>query len=518
MIEVELKLGVPESSRAGLLRALFQRAKHSVITLRARYFDTADGRLEGQQAALRVRQEQDRWIQTFKAIDRGLGRVEISHEVAGPALELERFKDTPAWSVLQHIDAEKLICLYETDIERLQRRVRHQGALLELAMDQGEIRSGALSLPVRELEIEQIHGPVESLLHLARHLIDRHALMIDPRSKAERGARLTACRDAIERALDEGRSVDEIRAQQVAQFWAPTRAELLRLPDGITSPEAAETVLLSCLAQIQRNALVLADLDGVSAGQAEHLHQLRVGIRRLRTAWKVFAERHPVPADLVQHTRNLFAKLGAARDADVLLETIVPRLQAAGMPCVSESAVRQEEVGVGDLLRSADFQLWVCDVLAHSLSAARIEWPLPGVEAATGGWRREALYRLLNQHKRLVKRGKHLNRLSLEQRHELRKRIKAQRYLLEFAQSLFEEKGVKRYRSALAKAQEALGEVNDLAVALEHYQQRTETQPEAWFAVGWCRAHIDYGVKQAQENIAKLAPLARLLRVRKLVR
>lgn len=518
MIEVELKLGVPESARDKLLRALFQRAKHEVIALRARYFDTPTGDLESRQAALRVRQERGQWIQTFKAVDRGLGRIEISHEVAGPELELERFKDTPAWPSLQQIAPEQLICLYETDIERLQRRIRHQGALLELAMDQGEIRAGSLSLPVHELEIEQVQGPVESLLDLARQLIARHGLLIDPRSKAERGARLAQRRQAIDQALEQGQSVDEIRAQQVLAFWAPTRAEELRLPPVITTLEAAEAVMLSCLGQIQRNALVLADLDGANAGQAEHLHQLRVGIRRLRTAWKVFAERHPVPEALLAQTRQLFAKLGAARDADVLLETIVPRLQAAGMPQVVEPVIRQESVSVGDLLRSADFQVWICDILAHSLAAARVEWPLPGVEVATGGWCREALLRLLKQHTRIIKQGKRLARLSLEDRHALRKRIKAQRYLLEFAQSLLDEKGVKRYRSALAKAQEALGDVNDLAVALEHYQRLADRQPEAWFAVGWCSAHIDHGVRRAQDGLTKLAPLGRLLRIRKVSR
>ena len=100
----------------------------------------------------------------------------------------------------------------------------------------------------------------------------------------------------------------------------------------MSPPQAMGAIAAECLDQIARNAAVLAEVDteGVyRAGNSEHVHQLRVGVRRLRSAWKLFdGWIAPVPDAMLQQARAHFAAFGANRDQDVLNETVAPALAA----------------------------------------------------------------------------------------------------------------------------------------------------------------------------------------------
>ncbi len=66
MTEVELKFQIHESRRNALLKAIDPK-KSEIIQLKAKYFDTEDRLLAQNHAALRLRLEGTRWIQTLKA-------------------------------------------------------------------------------------------------------------------------------------------------------------------------------------------------------------------------------------------------------------------------------------------------------------------------------------------------------------------------------------------------------------------------------------------------------------------
>jgi CHAD domain-containing protein len=80
------------------------------------------------------------------------------------------------------------------------------------------------------------------------------------------------------------------------------------------------TVREFALKSIQKNFLkstkhqkdVLADQD------PEGIHQMRVGMRRLRTALAVFADYVSLPSNLERGSKKLFTELGNVRDLDVL--------------------------------------------------------------------------------------------------------------------------------------------------------------------------------------------------------
>ena len=85
MQEIEFKFQVPVKKRKALQKA-FTLLKAEPIYLAAQYFDTADQTLAKHCIAIRRRQENDEWKQTFKAVDTAkvLSRLELEFDIAPP--------------------------------------------------------------------------------------------------------------------------------------------------------------------------------------------------------------------------------------------------------------------------------------------------------------------------------------------------------------------------------------------------------------------------------------------------
>ncbi len=93
----------------------------------------------------------------------------------------------------------------------------------------------------------------------------------------------------------------------------------------------------------------------------------------------------------------------------------------------------------------------------------------------------------------------------IEQQHALRKKTKRLRYALQFCESLFTEAALQPYRKQLAKAQDILGEMNDLYVAQPLFESLKEQQPQAWFACGWIQARLATLTQEASESFKQFA-------------
>ena len=80
------------------------------------------------------------------------------------------------------------------------------------------------------------------------------------------------------------------------------------------------------------------------AGEPEGIHQMRVAIRRLRSAIRMFGPvlRLEDPRGLFQTLRRLFTRLGEMREADVFIGETLPSLAAAGLGTTLESVLRSE--------------------------------------------------------------------------------------------------------------------------------------------------------------------------------
>lgn len=545
MSEQELKLHVPAATRQAVQKEVKQR-EATRIRLHAMYFDTPERELARARIAIRLRQEGNDWVQTLKMPGiNAITRIEMNHPRPGPVLDLSVYAGTEVEAALSAIKGE-LGLRYETDVLRLLRKVRTRYGTVELAYDTGILRAGALELPISELEFELVSGRPAAIFAVARGWQQRHSLVLDPRSKSERGDALAQLAERLaEEDAKAGDDLEARRAQAIAQFWAPRGAASVKLREDMTAPQALGRIAAECLDQIARNAAVLAEVDteGVyRAGNSEHVHQLRVGVRRLRSAWKLFEGWvAPLPDAMLQGVRTHFAAFGANRDQDVLNETVAPALLRAGMPVIPMEAAPPEQ-DAQTIAGGKAFQAWLLDLLEWSLDvppalpsdgaqtiangtpsdtapepAIRLEGglsvsnvkptiiPMLAPEPDPRRLRKQLARRLHRWHSKVADQGTQFAKLDIPTRHELRKRGKRLRYSLAFAESLLPAAKLRGYRKLLSKVQDVLGEINDLAVAKDYYESCTATHPQAWFALGWISARLEELAVEAQKAFDALA-------------
>lgn len=490
MVETELKFQVPAEARAALQRALSTSTARS-ISLRALYFDTPDRHLARAGLALRLRKEGTRWVQTLKghgasAMDRLEHELPLGAVRGTPRLDTTRHDGTPLAQALAAAlgdAAGALAVVFETDVLRTLRLVRHQGALVEVAFDVGEIVAGANRLPVCELEFELKRGPRAGLLGLATRWLARHPLWLDVRSKAERGDRLA-------RGLAAGPAV---------------LAAAPRLTNDMSADAALRCIVAAGLAQVLPNA---ADVAG-GVGGPEHLHQLRVGLRRLRSALRVFGKlSSAVDAAWEPALAALFRSLGAARDRDALAETLLPELRRAGAPW----AEMPPQPGEGD--PSAALRATPANTLMLALIGFAHGAPEPGQaqqDTVPPELRALVAPRLRRLQRQLKSDAAAFADANDARRHRARKRLKRLRYSLEFAAGLYSPRALKRCLAQVRAAQEVLGRYNDLVVAEQTFRAQAEREPRAWFAVGWLTAQRGQRVRQAAKALARVARAAKAL-------
>jgi inorganic triphosphatase YgiF len=488
VIEIELKFQVPAAQHAAVQRAL-STATAGTTRLRARYFDTPDRRLARAGLALRLRKEGRRWLQTLKgAGDDALQRLEhevaLEPQVGVPGIDPERHAGTAAGTELATAlgdGAPELKPVFETDVRRMHRRLRRGGASVEVALDVGVIRAGTAQQPLCEIEFELKSGQVDGLLALAARWANRHALWLDVRSKAERG-------DLLARGL---------------QASPPSTARRPALDDSMSADAALRAIVRSCLAQILPNVSALA----ADCGTPEHLHQARVGLRRLDTALREFGDwSTAVDAAWQPALRAQFAPLGRARDVDALNAWLTPELQAAGAP-MAELPAGASHDETRAALRDPAATLLLLELTGFAQ-------PAPGTDdtAATQASSRPAelaASRLSRLHRQVKKEGAAFVSLDDATRHRTRRRLKRLRYSLEFVASLYPDKPLQRYLARLRPAQEVLGRYNDAAVAEAAFRHLLAHDARAWFALGWLagqRARWLQDAAQALEALGRAEP------------
>lgn len=482
--ETEIKLEIPAAAEAAVAAAVCTASARRT-RLQAVYFDTADRRLAAARMALRLRREGDRWVQTLKAagvhdMSRLEHNVALGDDEEAPAVDPQRHAGTPVGDMLLALlrdddQAEQpLRARYRTDIQRDHREVRRAGVVIELALDRGVIQSGDAIWPVCELELELVKGTPADLVHEAERWVTRHGLWLDVRSKAERGERLA-------------------RGQRRS---AAAKAGRLALTPEMPPAVALRAVIAHCLQQIAPNAAEIAS----GAYDDEHLHQLRVGLRRLRTALRFFEGAcEQVEAAWGPALAALFARLGVARDQAALSEVIVPRLEAAGGPPVALPPGLQEVPPEHLLREPAVTMLWLT-LQAHAMSQ-------PVASEASGELLPLCRKRLKQWHRQVLRGAAEYTALDEAQRHRLRRQVKRLRYAAEFTAALFKAGRVRRFVAALARVQEALGEIQDVASAVPLYRAAADEAPTAWFAVGWLTAQQAPLSRRARKALLRLAEM-----------
>jgi len=278
-METELKFQVPAAS-AARLKAAVATACAQRTRLQAVYAETRGMHLAAAGLALRLRKEGRMWVQTLKGRGDGL-MSRLEHEVPLPAqrgvpvLDLQRHAGTEAGARLAAAMPTGTVLqpLYRTDIQRLHRRVRSAGAVVELAYDVGWLYAdGDASAPprrlaVREIEFELIRGPAVALPDLALRWTLRHGLWWDSRTKSERGMRLALGIDSVPATL---------------------ALPAARGPRGNSLARCRSRVVAS-LAHVLPNAVEIAS----GLGSLEHGEQVQRGFKSLRAALQQAVKQAP---------------------------------------------------------------------------------------------------------------------------------------------------------------------------------------------------------------------------------
>ena len=340
--------------------------------------------------------------------------------------------------------------VFETRVQRTIYPLRRKGCDIALTIDRGEIDAGNGTPPLCEAELELKAGDRARLFEVARGFARATSAELAVKSKAQRGYELLAGDDA---AVSRGEAV-EIAAD------APARA-------------AFQSIASACLKQI------VANKPAIVAGDPEGIHQMRIGLRRLRAAISLFSDMivEAQSRTIKTELKWLTNELGPAREFDVFLTKVVAPLEKqharlVGMRSLYNDLADRREAALARALAA------VCSKRFRDLTLNVAAW----LEA--GGWQepRQALLRerceepievaahaqLTRRWKKIRKRGRRLAKLDPQARHKLRIQAKKLRYATEFYQTVFpgkrQEKRRAAFLSALKQMQDCFGDLNDIVM------------------------------------------------------
>ena len=433
--EIELKLEVDPDDlplvRQDSLLAGAESSTNQQVTL---YYDTAETALKKHGFTLRVRSVGGKFIQTIKPMTDAVGllsRDEIENDVPSEKPDLTGLEAHPVHALVK---SHRLQPVIRSDVARTSWIVdrRHGNASMQIDLDYGTITAGKHCEEFAEIEFELIDGPPSSLLVAARRLSDHAPVRLGVLTKAERGFLIANKRlHRIHKAAD------------------------IHVHADMTIAEAFETIVHGCIKHYRLNEPLV-----IRKAKAEALHQSRVAMRRLRSAFTLF---RPAVEDIeFQHLRQelrwFTSQLGDARNLDVYLERDLEVEER-------ERLTRQREKvydDVADAMNSHRFRRLLIDLVGWAAIGA---WrSSKHAQRSVGSFANRRLDKLWHS---IVAASRDVAGMDEATRHELRIQGKKMRYAAEFLRGIYPHAHAaeKRFATAVEELQESLGKLNDMATA-----------------------------------------------------
>lgn len=491
--EIELKLAieaqdVPKLRKSSILRELSLKhtGPRSLVSV---YYDTPSRSLWRRGIMLRVRKIGHARVQCVKlnaAATSLFQRTEIEGPVRGDRPDLTQIADPDVRRLIRKYCAgENLTRVFATNVRRETWLVPLGRSRIECALDRGVIAFERKRAPISEIELELKSGQAARIYQLARRLNALLPLRIETKSKGARGY------DLVEHAT----------------LAAPSPGPILVNP-AMSLRECFAAIAQPCAAHV----LASANFAGKSK-DPEGIHQLRIGIRRMRFAFAIFHSATPEShrPRLAVRLRTLEFQLSAARDWDVLVEETI-----VGMP----GNLRRQR-STQHLLRLAQTKRAEGDNSAHAclrnpqytdilLQLAawvdRFGSNAPPVQAEK--WRPDirapefAAETMRVYHQKAQKLGRRIRKLDPLELHKLRIRIKRLRYGTEFFGGFWPGQRTARYLAALGDLQDGIGAFHDTTVAdglLAHFKATEGADAE------FSTAPISRWLTERQQHLRKEA-------------
>lgn len=428
--EVELKFELDgRAARKVRRHALLCGAGHQTQSQSSDYFDTDDGEVHKSGYSLRVRRVGDCFTQTVKTNGGSAGlfdRGEWEERVEQMAPDRKALSRTPLGK-LKKLDrkVEPMVC---SDVTRRTWLIDRDGSVVEVVLDSGTVSAGGEETWFHELELELKGGKPAALFDFARELGHTVRLEVGVLSKEQRG-----------RMLAKG------------AFGHEHKAAAPDIRKSMDAGQAFASIVHECVRHFRLNeAPIIAERD------PEALHQARVAMRRLRTAFSLFrpAIRQGSLEPLRMELREFLVPFGEARNLDVFLDH------------------HGDELGWRDRRKLTSARAETYDEIIDMLEAQSsrdmfldlIEW------TASGDWRKGAAAASIEKFaakrldavwRKVKRRGARLGDLEEKELHRLRIGIKQLRYAVDFLAPLYARNRVRRFASSLEEMQDCLGLIHD---------------------------------------------------------
>ena len=196
-MEIEIKLGPVVPALAAAIfedTALLPPAgPEERIQMRTVYYDDPAGSFRKRKQTLRLRQENDLSVCTFKTALDGLSRLELDCEAPDITTGASRLAQHPDLPEEARRDLLGGVFLPRCGAKFLRRTrlCKVEDALFHLCLDEGQLENGQLTIPLCEIELELAEGSAEGLLRTARQLMERYQLPLCEKSKQQRALELS---------------------------------------------------------------------------------------------------------------------------------------------------------------------------------------------------------------------------------------------------------------------------------------------------------------------------------------
>lgn len=470
----------------------FEVARATRQQIQDAYFDTEDRLLLRAGYKLRFRNDGTAAEATLKTLARsGSGlkvRREFNQPLPDPKITDIRKVRGPVSGLIESIAPRKeLVKLFTVNTRRTSHDLLLKGQrVAELILDDFDIEEIKKGKKKRLLvEVEVADGKRERLQSFVE--------------KMQRGCRLDR---AAQSKFAAGLESTGLEPRVVPELGP------LSLKPGATASDLAFFVLRSHFEPF------LLREPGIRLGQdPEELHQMRVSIRRLRSAIRFFSDLLPASIVRTQNSLKWIGRgLGAVRDLDVKLQdeqawkSLLPDEDRESIEPLIQLASRQREQARKKMLRmlnSKRYRQFVAN-FSERLRRGPTDQQLQFADHTHAS----LVERLRRIYRKTIKRGKKLNASSrIEDFHQLRIQCKRLRYALEFCAPVFEGSERKLHRR-LVRLQNKLGRLNDASVHLHDLKVLIENPParlneSTVFAAGMIAAMYQRKMKTIRRRFPK---------------
>ncbi len=450
--EVELKLSIDRKDVAHLRNhpavistCVGKPATHKLISI---YYDTPDLKLLDAGISLRIRHISGRWIQTIKSTGSSLTglhqRKEWEDVIAANHLDYTKILDPDLIKIFADQKLrDALRPIFQTEVRRSEWQLAFDNAdKIELALDRGQLVVDKKSESISEIELELKAGNAGRLFDFALELQRVIPLTLENTSKAQRGYAY-------------------FRTEPPVIF----KAQLPKLVNNADASSAFKKIAWECINQLQRNEdMVLrgADVEGV--------HQMRIALRRLRSAFTLFRKvlGRANSVALLTEVDWLADTLGKARDLDVFITQTLPVVISQfknhnGLQMLRDKAITAQAEVYIEVRAVLSSQRYHCLLLTLAAWLENERWQENAKSAKNYQALDIASVTLTKHYKQLLLSGKGLTHMPTEERHATRIAAKKLRYAAEFFASLYSSKKSRSFIKNLSHLQERLGVLNDIA-------------------------------------------------------